>query len=134
VHANNVLVLIPGKVFQMRATLNIALMFLIISPVMGFVWDEDNKAPGGTVVGKLKSKMDTPDGKNTNIEVKAPGEEKARKYFVNYDPKLRKPLPKVLHAVRSASVGETVELEWVKTGHGPAITNFMVTANPAPKQ
>ena len=51
-HANNMLVLIPGKVFLMRATLNIALMFLIISPVMGFVWDEDNKAPGGTVVGK----------------------------------------------------------------------------------
>ncbi len=133
-HANNVVVLIPGKVFPMRAALNIALMFFIISPVMTFVLGGDNKASGGTVVGKLKSKIDTPDGKNTNIEVKAPGEEKARKYFVNYDPKLRKPLPKVLHAVSSASVGGTVELEWIKTGHGPAITNFMVTANPAPKQ
>jgi hypothetical protein len=109
-------------------------MFLIISPVISFVLGGDNKASGRTVVGKLKSKIDTPDGKNTNIEVKAPGEEKARKYFLIYDPKLRKPLTKVLHAVRSASVGETVELEWVKTGHGPAITNFTVTANPAPKQ
>lgn len=117
----------------MRATLTVSLLFLIILPAFSPAWGEDTKSSGGTVVGKLKSKMDTPDGKNTNIEVKAPGEEKARKYFVNFDPKLRKPLPKVLHAVRAASVGDTVELEWVKTGHGPAITSFMVT-NPAPKQ
>ena len=54
-HANNVLVLNPGKVFLIRTTLNIALMFLIISPVISFVLGGDNKASGGTVVGKLKS-------------------------------------------------------------------------------
>lgn len=117
----------------MRMTLIASLLLLIISPVLGFAWEDENKSSGGTVVGKLKSKVDTADGKNTNIEVKAPGEEKPRKYFVNFDPKLRKPLPKVLHDVRSASIGDAVELEWVKTGHGPAIISFMVT-NPAPKQ
>jgi hypothetical protein len=55
-HANNVLVLIQGKVFLIRATLNIALMFFFISPVMTFVLGGDNKASGRTVVGKLKSK------------------------------------------------------------------------------
>lgn len=55
-HANNVLVLNPGKVFLIRTTLNIALMFLIISPVISFVLGGDNKASGRTVVGKLKSK------------------------------------------------------------------------------
>jgi hypothetical protein len=117
----------------MRVTLIASLLFLIISPALGFAWEDDNKSSGGTVVGKLKSKTDTTDGKNTNIEVKAPGEEKPRKYFVNFDPKLRKPLPQVLHAVRSAAIGDSVELQWVKTGHGPAIISFMVT-NPAPKQ
>jgi len=81
---------------------------------------------GGLVVGKLTAKNETADGKNMNFEVLAPGEEKARKYHVVFDQKLKKPDPKILEVVRSAKVGETVELEWIKTGHGPAAKAFKV--------
>lgn len=81
---------------------------------------------GGTIVGKLKSRTNTADGKNTNFEVLAPGEEKPRKYHVIFDQKLKKPIPKVLEAVRSAKIGDTVELEWQKTGHGPAAKSFKI--------
>lgn len=90
-----------------------------------------NRAPGqeprtGSVAGEVKTKTDTKDGKNTLIEVLAPGEEKARSYHVQYDPKLKGPIPDVLKAVRAAAVGDRVEFEWVATGHGPAITKFKV--------
>jgi hypothetical protein len=80
----------------------------------------------GTITGELKSKKDTEDKKNTTIEVLAPGEEKARSYFVQYDQKVKGPLPDVLKAVRAATVGDKVEFGWVATGHGPAITKFQV--------
>lgn len=80
----------------------------------------------GTIIGELKSRSNTKDGKNSTIEVLAPGEEKARSYFVNYDPAIKGPLPKVLEAVRAAKVGDRVEFEWVGTNHGPAITKFKV--------
>ena len=57
----------------------------------------------------------------------APGEEKARGYHVLYDAKIKGPDPKVLHAVRSAKVGDRVEFDWVQTGHGPAIKSFRIT-------
>ena len=78
------------------------------------------------LIGELKSRMDTKDGKNSIIEVLAPGEEKARSYHVNYDPKIKGPLPKVLEAVRAAKIGDRVEFEWVATNHGPAIVSFKV--------
>jgi hypothetical protein len=80
----------------------------------------------GTIVGDLKSKKDSKDGKNVAAEVLAPGEEKARSYHVQYDQKANGPLPAVLKAVREAGVGDTVEFDWVATGHGPAITKFRV--------
>jgi hypothetical protein len=80
----------------------------------------------GTIIGDLKARSDTKDGKNSTIEVLAPGEEKARSYFVNYDPAIKGPLPKVLEAVRAARIGDRVEFEWVGTNHGPAITKFKV--------
>jgi hypothetical protein len=80
----------------------------------------------GTIVGDLKSKKDSKDGKNVVIEVLAPGEEKARSYHVQYDQKIKGPLPDVVKAVREAEVGDKVEFEWVATGHGPAITKFKV--------
>ena len=80
----------------------------------------------GTIIGEVKGQKDTKDGRNTMIEVLAPGEEKARSYHVNYDPKIKGPTPAVLKAVRHAKVGERVELEWVSTNHGPAITAFRV--------
>ena len=86
------------------------------------------KHDGGFVVGKLKSRTNTQDGKNSNFEVLAPGEEKPRSYHVIFDQKLKKPMPMVLEAVRSANIGDTVELEWQKTNHGPAVNKFKVIA------
>jgi hypothetical protein len=87
---------------------------------------QDDKPKTGTIVGKVESKKDTEDGKNTFIEVLTPGEEKPRKYHVLYDAKAKGPIESVLHAVRAAKVGDRVELEWVQTGHGPAIKAFKV--------
>ena len=89
-----------------------------------FAQAQDKKS--GTVIGEIKAQKDSKDGKNTIIDVLAPGEEKARAYFVNWDPKIMAPLPAVLKAVRAAKVGERVELDWVGTNHGPAITAFRV--------
>jgi hypothetical protein len=87
---------------------------------------EDEKPKTGTIIGKLESQKDTPDGKNTVIEVLAPGEERPRKYHVLYDAKAKGPVESVLAAVRAAKVGDRVELEWVQTGHGPAIKAYRV--------
>jgi hypothetical protein len=87
---------------------------------------QDDKPKGGTIVGELKSKKDTADGKNTMIEVLAPGEEKPRRYHVLYDPKAKAPIASVLEKVRAAKVGDKVEFEWVQTGHGPMIKEFKV--------
>ena len=79
-----------------------------------------------TVIGELKTQKDTKDGKNTTIEVLAPGEEKARSYHVTYDPKIKGPVPAILAAVRAAKIGERVEMECISTNHGPAIVSFRV--------
>lgn len=86
--------------------------------------EAQDKKRSGTVVGTLKSQKDINNGKNTQIEVLAPGEEKARAYFVNFDPKINAPIVSVLKAVRAAKVGDVVELGWVDTNHGPAIQTF----------
>jgi hypothetical protein len=93
--------------------------------VCGLAAAQESKT-SGKIVGEVKSLKNSKDGKNTNIEVLAPGEEKARSYFVNYDPKIKGPIPAVLSAVRHAKVGERVELDWISTNHGPAITAFKV--------
>src|SRR5262249_19771417 len=80
----------------------------------------------GTVTGELKAKKDINDGKNTAIDVLAPGEERARSYQVQYDEKVKGPFPDVLKAVRGAAVGDRVQIDWVATGHGPAIKKFQV--------
>jgi len=58
--------------------------------------------------------------------VLAPGENKARKYHVLYDPEIKGPIDSVLAAVRAAKVGDVVELKWVSTGHGPAMNSFQI--------
>jgi hypothetical protein len=78
----------------------------------------------GTVAGEVKAKK--AHGNNVVIEVLAPGEEKARSYFVQFDPKTRGPIPETLNAVRAAAVGDQVILDWEATGHGPAIVKFEV--------
>jgi hypothetical protein len=92
------------------------------SPAAG----QEEKPKTGTIIGELKSQKDTPDGKNTFIEVLAPGEEKPRRYHVLYDAKAKGPIESVLAAVRAAKVGDRVEFDWVQTGHGPAIKAFRV--------
>lgn len=78
----------------------------------------------GSVSGEIKSKKDQ--NNNVVIEVLAPGEEKARAYFVQHDPKIKGPLPDVLKLVRAASVGDKVSIDWEATNHGPAIVKFEV--------
>ncbi|HKB02065.1 MAG TPA: hypothetical protein VKD90_07585 [Gemmataceae bacterium] len=87
---------------------------------------QEEKPKTGTIFGERKSKKDTEDGKNTFIEVLAPGEERPRRYHVLYDAKARGPIESVLTAVRAAKVGDRVEFDWVQTGHGPAIKSFKV--------
>ncbi len=80
----------------------------------------------GSVSGEIKSKKDTPNGKNVIIEVLASGEEKPRPYRVQYDQKAKGPIPDVLAAVRAAKVGDRVQLDWIDTGEGLAIRKFEV--------
>lgn len=87
---------------------------------------DQKKKRTGMITGVLKSQKKTPNGKNTIVEVLAPGEEKARSYRVQYDPKVKGPIESVLKAVRAAKVGDRVQLEWVDTGEGLAITTFAV--------
>ena len=82
------------------------------------------EARGGTIDGEVKATREQ--GKNAVIEVLAPGEEKARSYFVQFDPKLKAPMPEVLKAVRAAKVGDRVVFDWEATGHGPAIVKFEI--------
>jgi len=114
----------------MRTVLSIALgTGLVAAWVLGSASPaaaQDDKPKTGTIVGKVESKKDTEDGKNTFIEVLTPGEEKPRRYHVLYDAKAKGPIESVLTAVRAAKVGDRVELEWVQTGHGPAIKAFKV--------
>jgi|GEM_PF-4086351 len=105
----------------MQKLISVALSFAFVFQVLAL-----GSSDGGLIVGKLTAKKETADGKNINFEVLSPGEEKARKYHVVFDQKLKKPDHKILEVVRSAKVGETVELEWIKTGHGPAAKSFKV--------
>ena len=87
---------------------------------------QDQKKRSGMITGVLKSQKKSPNGKNSIVEILAPGEEKARSYRVQYDPKVKGPIEPVLKAVRAANVGDTVQFEWVDTGEGLAITSFQV--------
>jgi hypothetical protein len=80
----------------------------------------------GSVTGEIKTKKDTPNGKNVIIEVLASGEEKPRPYRVQYDPKAKAPIVDVLAAVRKAEVGDKVQFDWIDTGEGLAIKKFEV--------
>jgi hypothetical protein len=87
---------------------------------------KDDGHKKGTIIGELKAREDTKDGKNTLIKVLAPGEEKPRSYHVMYDEKVMGGIPGVLAAVRAAKIGDRVEFDWVATGHGPMITSFKI--------
>lgn len=87
---------------------------------------KDKEKRTGSVTGEIKTKKDTPNGKNVIVEVLATGEEKARPYRVLYDQAAKGPLPDVLKAVKEAKVGDKVQLDWVDTGEGLAIKKFEV--------
>jgi len=105
------------------AGIGIALVLLLMAAPVS---DAQEKKREGRVVGVVQGQKDSRDGKNTFIDVLAPGEERARSYHVLYDAEIKGPIPSVLKAVRAAKVGDRVELEWVETGHGPAIKSFQV--------
>jgi hypothetical protein len=99
--------------------------------------DEKKDAPAkeprsGTIAGEIKSLKEQ--GNNVVIEVLAPGEEKARSYFVQYDPKIKGPVKDVLEAVKATNIGDRVVFDWEATNHGPAIVKFTVQKKSAPKK
>ncbi|HSQ54953.1 MAG TPA: hypothetical protein VLM40_04335, partial [Gemmata sp.] len=89
---------------------------------------KDDSAPAearkGTISGVIRAMEEK--NHNVTIQVLAPGEEKARSYFVQFDPKIKGPIPEVLKAVKAAKVGDSVAFDWVATNHGPAIVKFEV--------
>ena len=123
-HRENAMV---AKMFGMSLVIG---WFVVCSSVGA----QDQKKRTGTVIGEIKSNKDTPKGNNVTLEVLAPGEEKPRSYHVQYDPKVKGPVPSILKAVRAAKVGDRVELQWVDTNHGPAITSFQVLKKESGKE
>jgi hypothetical protein len=70
--------------------------------------DEKKDAPGkeprsGSISGEIKAMKEQ--NNNVVIDVLAPGEEKPRSYFVQWDPKLKAPMPDVLKLVKAAKAG-----------------------------
>lgn len=94
--------------------------------------DEPKEKRSGTIAGEIKAKKEQ--NNNVTIEVLAPGEEKARAYFVQWDPKIKGPIPEVLKAVKAANVGDKVIFDWEATNHGPAIVKFEVRKKPEEKK
>jgi len=86
---------------------------------------QDKKKRTGTVTGELKSRKDTPNGKNVLVEILGVGEEKERTYRVGYDPKAKAPIADVLEKVKAAKIGDRVRIDWVE-GEGFNITAFHV--------
>jgi hypothetical protein len=109
---------------EKTAAASLAIVFLVAYSFSAAA--QEQKKRTGKLTGELKSQKATPNGKNTIIEVLAPGEEKARAYRVQYDPKAKGPIPSVLEAVRAAKIGDRVQLEWIDTGEGLAIPAFEV--------
>ena len=86
----------------------------------------------GTIAGVIQSMEEK--NNNVTITVLAPGEEKARSYFVQFDPKIKGPIPEVLKAVKAAKVGDKVAFDWEATNHGPAIVKCDVLKKSEPKK
>lgn len=105
-------------------TMGVAIAFLAAGA--NGVAQEKEKKRTGSLTGEIKSSKASPNGKNTIVEVQASGEEKPRAYRVQYDPNAKGPIPAVLESVRAAKVGDRVQLDWIDTGEGLAITSFQV--------
>ena len=92
--------------------------------------DKDKKERTGTVIGELKSRKDSKNGKSVTLEILGDGEEKARAYLVAYnpnDPKAKGPFVELLAVVNTAKIGDRVHCDWVNTPKGSE-GGFFVTA------
>lgn len=92
--------------------------------------DKDDKKLTGTLIGELKARIDSKNGKSVTLEILAPGEEKSRRYLVAYnprDPKAEAPFKKLLAKVNTAKVGDRVRIAWVNAPKGSE-GGFFVTA------
>jgi hypothetical protein len=74
----------------------------------------------GTTIGELKSVKPAKNKRDVEIEVLAPGEEKARRYTVGAQQK------ELMAAVKAATVGDRVEIEWFDTVEGLCVDKFQV--------
>jgi hypothetical protein len=86
---------------------------------------QDKTKRTGTVVGEMVSRKDAPNKINVLVEILGAGEEKARQYRVAYDPKVKGPKADVLKAVKAATIGDRVQIDWIE-GEGYNITAFQV--------
>jgi len=83
--------------------------------------DKDKKERTGTVIGELKSRTVSKNGKSVTLEILGAGEEKARRYLVAYnpnDPKAKAPFEELLAVVNTAKIGDHVQCDWIDTPKG----------------
>lgn len=78
------------------------------------------KVRTGTTIGELKSVSPAKNKRDLEVEVLAPGDEKARRYTVGAQQK------DVLVAVKAAAVGDRVEIGWFDTVEGLCVEKFLV--------
>jgi len=112
--------MIPNLMFT-----SFAVALLVLAALSEPADGQDKKKRTGTVVGELQSRKDAPNKINVIVEILGAGEEKARQYRVAYDPKVKGPMPEVLKAVKAASIGDRVQIDWIE-GEGYNITAFQV--------
>jgi hypothetical protein len=74
----------------------------------------------GTTIGELKSVKPAKNKRDVEIEILAPGEEKARRYTVGAQQK------ELMVAVKAATVGDRVEIEWFDTVEGLCVDKLQV--------
>ncbi len=110
--------------------LSACLQAILCAPWPVLAQDKDDKERTGTFIGQLTSRKDSKNGKSVVLEILAPGEEKARRYFVAYnpkDPKAEEPFKALLAKVNTAKVGDRVRITWINSPPGSE-GGFFVTS------
>ncbi len=92
-----------------------------------------DKERTGSVIGVLVARKDAKNSKSVTLDILATGEEKARAYFVAYnpgDPKAKGPFLELLALVNTAKIGDRVHCDWVNSPKGSEggffLTSFKV--------
>ncbi len=113
---------------------------ILCSPLAPMVHGSDDKERTGTVSGELKSRTEAKNGRSVTLEILASGEEKARRYFVAYNPKdptAEKPFKELLAKVNAAKIGDRVQIAWVNNPKGSEggffVTDFEILKKSDPK-